>query len=45
MAQKLNELIENNTLRQQMSDHAAVGMEKFAEDTILNAWETLLKEN
>ena len=42
MAQKLNELIENNTLRQQMSDHAAIGMEKFAEDTILNAWERVL---
>lgn len=45
MEQKLNDLMENNALRQRMSDHAAVGMEKFAEETILNAWETLLKEN
>ena len=43
MAQKIEELVENHSLRLKMSDHAAVGMEKFAEDTILNAWERVLK--
>ena len=44
MAQKLNALMENNALRRQMSENAAVGMDKFSEETIINAWETLLKE-
>lgn len=44
MAQKIEELMDNHALRQQMSENAAVGIEKFSEETILNAWETLLKE-
>lgn len=42
MAQKIEELMDNHSLRLQMSQNAPLGMEKFAEDTILNKWEALL---
>lgn len=42
MAQKLDDLLANNALRQRMSENAAVGMDKFSEETILNAWKKVL---
>ena len=44
MARKLETLMTDHALRLKMSENAAVGMEKFSEETILRAWETLLKE-
>jgi glycosyltransferase involved in cell wall biosynthesis len=44
MAQKLETLMTDHALRLKMSENAAVGMDKFLEETILHAWETLLKE-
>lgn len=44
MAQKLETLVTDHALRLKMSENAAVGMDKFSEETILRAWETLLKE-
>lgn len=44
MAEKLSALMDNTILRQKLSDHAAEGMERFSEDTILSAWEALLNE-
>lgn len=43
MAQKLAMLMDDDALRQRLSAGSAVGMEKFSEDTILHAWEELLR--
>ena len=45
MESHIRELIETAHLRRRMSLDAAVGLEKFTEETILNAWTRLLKEN
>ena len=38
MAEKLKELMENNSLRCRMSRDTAMGMEKFSEESILSHW-------
>ncbi|MBQ7345849.1 MAG: glycosyltransferase family 4 protein [Oscillospiraceae bacterium] len=43
MSGKLATLMDDATLRQQLSDNAAIGMDKFSEERILSAWEELLK--
>lgn len=43
MAQKIELLIEDDSLRCRMSDHAKQGMEKFSEEKILRKWEKLLE--
>ena len=45
MAQKLETLMTDHALRLKMSENAAVGMDKFSEETIMGAWKTLLEEN
>lgn len=44
MAQKLELLMEDESLRVQMSRDASAGMEKFSEEMILSKWKYLLKE-
>ena len=44
MAEKLKELMENNSLRCRMAENAGLGMEKFSEERILRNWMELLKE-
>lgn len=44
MADKLRQLMEDDALRCRMSQNAAVGMEKFSEETIIDKWQKLLKE-
>ena len=44
MAQKLTVLMDNRNQRQALSAGAVVGMNRFSEETILTAWERLLKE-
>ena len=43
MAHKLRSLMEDAALRSRMAENAAVGMEKFSEETILSAWKQLLE--
>ena len=43
MAEKLAMLMDDTSLRQQLSAGSLVDMEKFSEDTILSAWEEILK--
>ena len=43
MAEKLRTLIDDSELRERMSQNAAIGMEKFAEHTIIDAWEKVLE--
>ncbi len=42
LAEKLLLLMEDPTLRKKYSDHAQIGMERFAWEHILEQWETLL---
>lgn len=42
MAEKLCALMDDPQLRAQMSQNTAIGMEKFAEHTIVDAWEKVL---
>lgn len=42
MAQKLETLMTDHALRHKMSENAAVGMDKFSEDTIMDAWKKVL---
>ena len=44
MVEKLCLLMEDDALRARMSRDAAVGMEKFSAETILDKWQKLLKE-
>ena len=44
MAEKLKLLMEDDELRCRMSHDAAIGMEKFSEETIVKKWQKLLKE-
>lgn len=44
MAGKLRQLMEDDELRRRISRNAAIGMEKFSEETIMNEWQTLLRE-
>lgn len=44
MARKLARLMDDAALRQTFSANSGVGMEKFAENEILNQWRTLLEE-
>jgi len=44
MAEKIRRLIEDDRLRVQMSRGAAVGMEKFSEETIMDVWKKVLEE-
>lgn len=43
MADKICELIENDALRKQFSENAALDMGKFDEGTIVKQWETLIR--
>ena len=43
MTEKLRLLMEDGALRTRMSENAAVGMEKFSEEKILDAWKKVLK--
>ena len=43
MAEKLACLMDSDTLRRQMSENAALGMEQFSETKILEEWEKLLE--
>ena len=43
MAEKLACLMDSDTLRRQMSENAALGMEQFSETEILEEWEKLLE--
>ena len=45
MADRIRCLVEDDTLRCQMAEKAAVGMEKFSEETIMKAWESILEED
>lgn len=44
MAGKIEQLMEDDDLRCKMAVNSTVGMEKFSEETIMNAWRKLLKE-
>lgn len=44
MADRIRQLMQNDTLRRQMAEKAATGMEKFAEETIMDTWERILEE-
>lgn len=44
MADKICQLMEDDGLRCRMSRDSVIGMEKFSEETIMNAWRKLLKE-
>ena len=43
MAEKINLLIEDETLRRQFSDNSNIGIEKFDKETITEKWISLLK--
>lgn len=43
MAEKLAALLDDESLRQRLSAGSVVGMEKFSEDSILSAWEEVLR--
>jgi glycosyltransferase involved in cell wall biosynthesis len=42
MADRIRQLVENDALRCQMAENAAMGMEKFSEERILNSWQEVL---
>lgn len=42
MAEKINELIDNNEKRKKFSDNALIGTEKFELEQVINKWEELL---
>lgn len=44
MAEAMCELIENDTLRQSMSDRSQENLEKFSKQEILQQWRTLIEE-
>lgn len=43
MAEKIAALMDSDNLRQSLSAHAHIGMEKFERDTILNSWMEVLQ--